>query len=100
MLVDSYKEFYISNKVRVKKNVIYDCLLSNLTIGASSDHLLVIDYAIRVNNQLTIAEIEYNPNLILQTYFSFLECKGYLHYGQFNKCSPLFFILKQSDFKR
>ena len=100
MFIDTYKEFSVKDKIRVKKDVIYDCLLSNLTAGGPSDQLLVVDYVVRTNNQLTIYEIEYNPNLILQTYFSFLECKGYLHYGQFIRCSPLFFVLQPNDFKR
>jgi hypothetical protein len=98
MLLDSYKEFKIAEKIRVKKDVIYNFLLAGLSSGGIFQ-LPVIDYVMRKKNLLTIVEIELNSNLILETYFSFQECDGQLHYGQFTKYFPTFFILNPSDFK-
>lgn len=100
MLLDYYKEFILAEKVRVKKETIHNFLLSNILGGSSGMFQLpVIEYVMHKENLLTIAEIEYNPNLIIETYFSFRECEGQLHYGQFTKCFPTFFILNPSDFK-
>lgn len=98
MLLDSYKEFKLAEKVRVNKDVIYSFLIANLgTFGALK--VPVIDYVIRQKNQLSIAEIEYNPNQLIETYFSFYECEGQLYYGQFTKCFPTFYIMNPTDFK-
>lgn len=99
MLLDSYKEFKLAEKVRVKQDVIYDFLMDSLISSASSEQMSVINYVVQKKNQLTIAEIEFNPNLILQTHFSFLECDGHLYYGQFTKCFPTFYIINPRDFK-
>ena len=98
MLLDSYKEFKLTEKVMVKKEVIYDFLISNFSSGALLQ-LPVIDYVMRKNNQLTISGIEHNPTLIIQTNFTFYECEGRLHYGQFTKCFPTFYIINPADFK-
>lgn len=98
MLLDYYKEFSLAEKVRVHKDTIHSFLLSTL-MGGGMYQMPVIEYVIHNENLLTIAEIEYSPNLIIETYFSFRECEGQLHYGQFIKCFPTFFILNPSDFK-
>lgn len=98
MLLDSYKEFKVAEKVRVKKDTIYNFIMTSQAFGGMPQ-LPVIDYVMRKHNQLTIAKIEYNPNLIIETYFSFYECDGQLHYGQFTKCFPIFFIINHTDFK-
>jgi len=59
----------------------------------------VIDYVIRQKNSLTIAEIEYDTKFIIEAYFTFQECDGRLHYGQFTKCFPTFYIINPTDFK-
>src|ERR1700675_2714719 len=98
MLLDAYKEFKLTDKVRVKKDVIYNFLLAGLNSGGMFQ-LPVIDYVMRQKNQLTIAEIEYSPNLIIETYFSFKECDGQLYYGQFTKSFPTFYIINPTDLK-
>jgi hypothetical protein len=96
MLMDTYKEYSLAEQVRVKKETIYDFL----SLGTlSSEQLPILDYVMREKNLITIASIEYNPQLILQAYFSFFECDGRLYYGQFTKCFPTFYILNPSDFK-
>jgi len=97
-LLDAYKEFKLAEKVRVKKDVIYSFLMANVTSGGIFQ-LPVIEYVMQKRNLLTIAEIEYNPKLIIETYFSFHECEGQLHYGQFTKCFPTFYIINPTDFK-
>lgn len=99
MLTSTYRGFSLAEKVRVKKEVIYDFISSNITSSFSSAQLPLFDYVMRKENILTIAEIEYEPQLILQSYFSFTECEGHLYYGQFTKCFPTFYILNPSDFK-
>jgi len=98
MLLDIYKEFKLAEKVRVKKDVIYNFLIASLS-SAGLYQMPVVDYVMRNNNQLTITQIEYSPNLILETYFSFQECDGQLHYGQFTKCFPAFYIINPTDIK-
>jgi hypothetical protein len=97
-LLHSYKEFQVTDKIRVRKDVIYNFLIASLSAGGMFQ-LPVIDYVMRQKNELTIAEIEFNPNLIIEVYFSFNECDGQLHYGQFTKCFPTFFIINPSDIK-
>lgn len=99
MLVESYKEFSLTERVKVKKEVIYGFLLSNIDPSIASEQFPVIDYVIHNKNILTIAAIEYNSHLILPAYFSFEECEGSLYYGQFSKFFPTFYIFNPSDFE-
>jgi len=99
MLLDSYKEFRLAEKVKVTKDTIHNFLMSTLIGNGGMYQMPVIEYVIQKENLLTIAEIEYNPNLIIETYFSFYECGGQLHYGQFTKLFPTFYIFGPTDFK-
>lgn len=99
MFVDSYKGFSLADKVKVNKETIHNFFMATLISGGSMSQTPVIEYVLQQQNLLTIAEIEYNPNLIIETYFSFRECEGQLHYGQFQKCFPTFFMFDQTDFK-
>lgn len=99
MFLDSYKEFSLAEKVKVKKETIHSFLMTQLIGGGMMSQMPVIEYVLQQQNLLTIAEIEYNPNLIIETYFSFHECEGQLHYGQFQKCFPTFFMFDPTDFK-
>lgn len=98
MVLDTYKEFKVAEKVKVKKEVISSFLIASMNSGGMFQ-LPVINYVMHNKNQLTIVEIEYNPNLIIETYFSFLECDGQLHYGQITKCFPTFYIINSTEFK-
>lgn len=98
MLLDSYKEFKLTDRVMVKKEVIHNFLIANLSSGGKF-YMPVIDYIIRKKNELTIAKIEFDATLLIQAHFSFNECDGQLYYGQFIKCFPVFFIMNHAEFK-
>lgn len=99
MLIETYKEFNISEKVKVKKDIIYGFLLSHLNIGSFPEQMPVIDYVIHENNLLTIKEIDYDARFVLPAQFTFFECIGTLYYGQFVKCFPALYVFSQDDFK-
>jgi hypothetical protein len=98
MLVNSYKEFALEQKISVKKEVIYEFLLAPVDFG-STLIASVIDYVFNKHNLLTISEIDYTPNLLLPASFSFLECKGSLFYGQFIENFPNIYIFSSDYFK-
>lgn len=97
MLVNSYKEFALTDKVSIKKEILYEYILSVFDPGIQI--MAVIDYAFNKNNSLTISEIDYTPGLLLPASFSFLECEGNLFYGQFIKSFPIFYIFASDYFK-
>ncbi len=99
MLIESYREFAINQKIAVKQDVLYEFITSSFVSGFSSRVTPVIDYAFNKKNQLTISEIEYEPNLLLPAAFLFVECEGNLFYGQFIKSFPTFHIIKSEYFK-
>jgi hypothetical protein len=61
--------------------------------------MYVIDYVFNNPNILTIAEINYDYQLILPACFSFKECDGSLFYGQFTKNFPAFYMFSSNYFK-
>lgn len=98
MFIDTYKEFSLYEKVRIKNEVVQNYLISSYSIFMTSGQSPIIDYVLRENSLITISGIEYNPNLIIQANFYFKECDGGLIYGQFLKCFPTIYILTSNDF--
>lgn len=96
MLLTTFKEFSINDKVRIKKEVIYDFLMGNL-LYQNSENDQVIEHVIHTRNLLTIAQIENNPYLLLQTYFHFNECNGALLYNQIEKHLPIIYVVNFND---
>lgn len=98
MLLNGYKEYLLSERVRVKKEIIYNFLSAGIS-SLISDQAPIFDYIMRKDNILTIIKIEHNQKSLLPPLFSFFECDGYLYYGQFTKCFPTLYIFDQDDFK-
>lgn len=96
MSLTSYKEFTINDKVRVKKDIIYDFLMSNY-LYKNSENDLVIEYVIHNSNLLTISQIEHNPYALAQIYFQFRECDGSLFYNQIMKHLPIIRVIKSEN---
>src|SRR5258708_4162070 len=98
MIINSYKEFNINEKVCVKRELIDNFLLSTTTsLITKSTQDQILEYVVKKNNIITISSIEIN-NIILNTLFYFFECNGNLLYGQFIKMFPNFYILDKLDF--
>lgn len=98
MFINTYKEFSVNEKVSVKKQVLFDFILTTHDSGFYQT-APVMEYAFNISNILTIAEIEFDSNLLLPASFSFTECSGILFYGQFIKSFPAFYIFGSDYFK-
>lgn len=98
MLLESYENFFIGEKVSVKKELISELFLNIFNSKSFSNILPVVNYAIHKENKLTIKKIEHEQNMFLSTIFSFVECDGYLFYGQFTKYFSSFYIFNSKYF--
>lgn len=97
MIINSFKEFNVNEKVCVKRELIDNFLLSTTSLITQSTQAPILEYVVKKNNIITISSIEIN-NIILNTLFYFFECNGNLLYGQFIKIFPNFYILDKLDF--
>jgi hypothetical protein len=99
MLLDYYKEFYLKEKVMIKREIINNFLLGiNDVSYFSNEQISILNYVVKYENSLTISSIIIEYPFINEPKFSFIECIGILLYGQFIKPFPPIFILNKFDF--